>query len=136
MARGVCKAVAVPALPEMLPVAEPIFGVVNTGDSSQATVLLTPAISGMLSVAAPMVCAAKFKVTVCAAASAEIIFRPPDVLPLTWKKPVFVFPDESVIDGVVASVTVTAPLNWLAPVEVLNVPDPPEKSFAVAPDAV
>ncbi len=48
----------------------------------------------------------------------------------------FVFPEASVMDGVVASVTVTAPESWLAPLEVLKVPEPPEKSFDVAPLAV
>src|SRR3954466_10873430 len=52
------------------------------------------------------------------------------------KKPVLVLPDDNVMDGVVASVTVTAPESWLAPVDVLNVPVPPEKSLEVEPEAV
>ncbi len=65
-----------------------------------------------------------------------ISFNAPEVFPLICKNPVFVFPEAVVSDGVVASVIVTAPLNWLAPVDVKKVPEEAEKSLAPDPEAV
>ena len=63
--------------------------------------------SGMVNVAAPDVCAARIRVTVCDAASAAIIFSAPEVFPLARKYPVFVEPEAMSMCGVVASEATT-----------------------------
>src|ERR1019366_6835472 len=96
----------------------------------------TFAMSGIVSVAAPVVWAARLIVTVCAAASTGRSFKPPEVLPLMRTKPVLVLPVARVSEGVVASLIVTAPDRVLAPVDVMKVAVLPTNVMEPAPEAV
>lgn len=96
----------------------------------------TPAKSGIVNAAVPLVCAAIVVVTRYALASATVSRRPPLVLPSMSINPVFVLPVASVRLGVVAALIDTAPLSVFAPVDVMNVPVDPANVFAALPLAV